>query len=69
MSYYQTMYGADDLNTQFTDKDAYFGELMLRVIRDIECPMLMTEGEKVAVKKALIKALDEWAERKEHDID
>ena len=65
MSYFQTMYGSDDLNTQFTDKDAHFGELVLRVIRDIECPMLMTEGEKVAVKKALIKALDEWAERKE----
>lgn len=64
MRYYQTMYGTDDLNTQFTDKDAYFGELVLRVIRDVECPMLMTEGEKVAVKKALIWALDEWAERK-----
>ena len=65
MSYFQTMYGSDDLNTQITDKDAHFGELVLRAIRDIECPMLMTEGEKVAVKKALIKALDEWAERKE----
>ena len=65
MSYYQTMYGTDDMNTQFTDKDAYFGELVLRVIRDLDRPMLMTTGEKDAVKKALIKALDELAERKE----
>ena len=65
MSYYSTLFGTDDVNTTFTDKDAHFGELVLRVIRDIECPMLMTEGEKVAVKKALIKSLDEWAERKE----
>jgi hypothetical protein len=65
MSYYQTMYGTDDLNTQFTDKDAYFGELVLRVIRDVNRPMLIAEGERDAVKKALIKALDEWAERKE----
>lgn len=65
MSYFQTMYGSDDLNTQFTDKDAYFGELVLRVIRDVDCPMFITTGERDAVKKALIKALDEWAERKE----
>ena len=65
MSYFQTMYGSDDLNTQFTDKDAYFGELVLRVIRDVNRPMLIAEGERDAVKKALIKALDEWAERKE----
>lgn len=65
MSYYSTLFGTDDVNTTFTDKDAHFGELVLRVIRDVECPMLMTEGEKDAVKKALIKSLDEWAERKE----
>jgi hypothetical protein len=59
------MYGTDDLNTQFTDKDAYFGELVLRVIRDVSHPMLITAGERDAVKKALIKALDEWVERKE----
>jgi hypothetical protein len=53
------------MNTQFTDKDAHFGELVLRVIRDVDCPMLITTGERDAVKKALIKALDEWAERKE----
>ena len=64
MSYFQTMYGSDDLNTQFTDKDAYFGELVLRVIRDVNRPMIIAEGERDAVKKALIKALDEWAERK-----
>ena len=69
MSYFQTMYGSDDLNTQFTDKDAYFGELVLRVIRDMNRPMLLAEGERDAVKKALIKALDEWAERKEHETD
>ena len=64
MSYFQTMYGSDDLNTQFTDKDAHFGELVLRVIRDVDFPTLLTTGEKDAVKKALIKALDDWAERK-----
>ena len=62
MSYYQKMYGLDDLNTQFTDKDAYFGELVLRTIREVDCPMFITTGERDAVKKALIKALDEWAE-------
>lgn len=67
MSYFQTMYGSDDLNTQFTDKDAYFGELVLRVIRDVNRPMLIAEDERDAVKKALIKALDEWAEMKEGD--
>ena len=67
MSYFKTMYGTDDVNTEFTDKDAHFGELVLRVIRDVDCPMLMTTGERDAVKKALIKALDEWAERKTDD--
>lgn len=65
MSYFKTMYGSDDLNTQFTDKDAHFGELVLRVIRDVDFPTLLTKGEKEAVKKALIKSLDEWAEREE----
>ena len=65
MSYFKTMYGSDDLNTQFTDKDAHFGELVLRVIRDVDFPMLIAAGEKEAIKKALIKALDDWAERKE----
>jgi len=64
MSYFQTMYGTDDMDTQFTDKDAYFGELVLRVIRDIDTPMLMYEGEKEAVKKALISALEKWEEMK-----
>ena len=67
MSYFQTMYGSDDVNTTFMDKDAYFGELVLRVIRDIDKPMLMYDGEKEAVRKALIMALDEWAERKEEN--
>lgn len=65
MSYFQTMYGSDDVNTQFNDKDAHFGELVLRTIRDVDYPMLITKGERDAVKKALIKALDDWAERKE----
>lgn len=67
MSYFQTLYGTDDVNTTFTDKDAHFGELVLRVIRDVDIPMLMYEGEKEAVKKALIMALDKWAERKENE--
>lgn len=57
--------GTDVVNTAFTDKDAHFGEVVLRVIRDVDTPMLMYEGEKEAVKKALIMALDKWAERKE----
>lgn len=57
--------GTDVVNTTFTDKDAHFGEVVLRVIRDVDTPMLMYEGEKEAVKKALIMALDKWAERKE----
>lgn len=65
MSYYQTMYGTDDVNTTFTDKDAHFGELVLQVIRDVDKPMIMYDGEKEAVRKALIMALNEWAERKE----
>lgn len=65
MSYFQTMYGTDDVNTEFTDKDAHFMELVLREIRDVDCPMLVTTGERDAVKKALIKALDEWTARKE----
>lgn len=69
MSYYQTMYGSDDLNTQITDKDAHFGELVLMEIRDVDCPMLITTGERDVVKKALIKALDEWAERKAIGLD
>ena len=57
--------GTDVVNTTFTDKDAHFGEVVLRVIRDVDTPMLMYEGEKEAVKKALIMALDKWAKRKE----
>ena len=56
--------GTDVVNTTFTDKDAHFGEVVLCVIRDVDTPMLMYEGEKEAVKKALIMALDKWAERK-----
>lgn len=59
------MYGADDVNTTFTDEDAHFGEVVLWVIKDLDLPMLMCNGEKEAVRKALIKALDERAERKE----
>ena len=64
MSYYQTMYGTDDANTTFTDKDAHYGELVLRGIRDVEYPMLMCAGEKDAVRKALIMALEDWTVRK-----
>lgn len=67
MSYFQTMYGTDDVDTRFTDKDAHFGEVILRVIRDVEVPMLLYESEKEAVKKALIMALEDWAERKGND--
>ena len=53
-------------NIVCTFKDAHFAELVLRVIDEVECPRLMCDGEKEAVKKGLILLLDRQpAERSE----
>lgn len=39
-----------------TDEERYFAEAVIGAINHVECPMLMYEGEKAVVKKAL-KAL------------
>lgn len=51
-----------------TDKDAHFAELLLRVIKDVDCPMLMYEGEKEAVKKGLTLLLLEKWESSKNDL-
>lgn len=41
-----------------TSKDAHFAELVLRVIDEVECPRLMCDREKEAVRKGLMLLLD-----------
>lgn len=51
-------------NIVCTSKDAHFAELVLRVIDEVECPRLMCDGEKEAVRKGLMLLLDrQFAER------
>lgn len=45
---------------EVTDKDAHWAEMVLNVIRDIECPMLMYQAEKDVVEKALRMLFDDW---------
>ncbi len=45
-------------NIVCTSKDAHFAELVLRVIDEVEYPMLMYDGEKEAVRKGLMLLLD-----------
>lgn len=45
---------------EVTDKDAHWAEMVLNVIRDIDCPMLMYQAEKDVVEKALRMLLDDW---------
>lgn len=53
-------------NIVCTPKDAHFAELVLRVIDEVECPRLMCDGEKEAVRKGLMLLLDRQpAERSE----
>lgn len=47
-----------------TDKDRHFAELVLRVLKDVDCPMLMFEGEKEAVRKGLVLLLQQHEGRK-----
>lgn len=46
------------------DKDVYWGELFLRVINDLDRPMLMFKEEKEAVKHALELMLQAWEKQK-----
>ena len=45
---------------EVTDKDAHWAEMVLNVIRDVDCPMLMYQAEKDVVKKALEFLIDDW---------
>ena len=45
-------------NIVCTPKDAYLAELLLRVIDEVERPMLMYDGEKEVVRKGLMLLLD-----------
>lgn len=40
-------------------KELYFIDAVIGAINNVECPMLMYEGEKNVVKKALLKYKDE----------
>lgn len=45
------------------EKELYFANVVIGAIDHIECPMLMYEGEKAVVKKALKKYIDEIEEK------
>lgn len=40
-----------------TEQEEYFAELVISVIDHVECPMLMYEGEKAVVRRALKELL------------
>lgn len=42
------------------DKDAHWAEMVLNIIRDIDCPMLMYQAEKDVVEKALRMLFNDW---------
>ena len=43
-----------------SDKEVKFAEVVLSVIENVECPMLMYDGEKQAVKHGLELLLNMW---------
>lgn len=45
-------------NIVCTPQDARFAEIVLRVIDEVECLILMYDGEKEAVRKGLMLLLD-----------
>lgn len=45
------------------EKELYFAKVVIGAIDHVECPMLMYEGEKAVVKKALRKYIDEIEEK------
>lgn len=45
--------------TKEDENDLYFANLIIGLIKNVEVPMLMYEGEKKVVEKALRKYIDE----------
>lgn len=45
------------------EKELYFANAVIGAINHIECPMLMYEGEKAVVKKALLNYIAELEEK------
>lgn len=45
--------------TKEQEKELYFAKTVIGAIDNVEVPMLMYEGEKTVVKKALHKYIDE----------
>lgn len=48
-----------------TNKDVHSAELVLRVIDNVDCPMLMYEYEKNVVRKVLELMLEAWRKQDE----
>jgi hypothetical protein len=48
---------------ELTDKEKYLAGLVIKLIDNVECPMLMYEGEKNIVKKALLNILGNGEEQ------
>ncbi len=48
---------------ELTDKEKYLAGLVIKLIDNVECPMLMYEGEKNIVKKALLNILESGEEQ------
>ena len=46
------------IDFEVTEKDAHWAEIVLRVLRDNDCPMLMYQAEKDVVENALLMLLD-----------
>lgn len=49
--------------TQEDEKELYFAKVVLGAIKNVEMPMLMYEGEKKVVEKALRKYISELEEK------
>lgn len=47
---------------ELTDKEKYLAGLVIKLIDNVECPMLMYEDEKNIVKKALLNILGKGEE-------
>jgi hypothetical protein len=45
--------------TKEDEKELYFAKVVIGAIKNVEVPMLMYEGEKKVVEKALRKYIDE----------
>ena len=48
---------------ELTDKEKYLAGLVIKLIDNVECPMLMYEDEKNIVKKALLNILENGEEQ------